>query len=101
MKKKILKFVKAILVLLLLFVVVRVFCPTWTPSIKTENGISELTKVDINGASLEVMIRGNDKSNLYTSCKKTAVRHRCLTAVYFYIFVDHMLQSSTLVAKSS
>lgn len=49
--------------MLLLFVVVRLFCPTWTPSIKTENGISELMKVDVNGASLEVMIRGNDKGN--------------------------------------
>lgn len=74
-EEKILKFVKTILMLLLLFVVVRVFCPTWTPSIRTENGISELTKAEINGESLEVMIRGNDKSNLYTSCKKTAVRH--------------------------
>lgn len=63
MKKKLLKIFKAIFIFLLLFIIIRLFSPTWTPSIKGENSVSELMKVDINGARLEVMIRGNDKSN--------------------------------------
>lgn len=63
MNKKVLKIVKATCAIVLLFIVIRLFCPTWTPAIKGENSISELGKVDINGVSLEVMIRGNDKNN--------------------------------------
>ncbi len=63
MKKKILKLLKTSSIILLLFLVFRLFSPTWTPSIKGENSISELRKVAINGANLEVMIRGNDKNN--------------------------------------
>lgn len=63
MKKKVLKIVKATCAIVLLFIVIRLFCPTWTPAIKGESSISELGKVDINGVSLEVMIRGNDKNN--------------------------------------
>lgn len=63
MKKKLLKIFKIILIIILLFIVIRLFCPTWTPSIKGENSISELTKVDIDGVGLEVMIRGNDRNN--------------------------------------
>lgn len=63
MKKKLLKILRSIFIILLLFIAIRLISPTWTPSIKTKNGISELTKIDINGVGLEVMIRGNDKSN--------------------------------------
>lgn len=63
MKRKLLKIIKVIFIILLLFIGIRLFSPTWTPSIKGENSISELTKVDIDGAYLEVMIRGNDKNN--------------------------------------
>lgn len=63
MKKKLLKIFKTIFIFLLLFIIIRLFSPTWTPSIKGENSVSELMKVDINGARLEVMIRGNNKSN--------------------------------------
>ena len=63
MKKKPLKIIKIILIITLLFIVIRLFHPTWTPSIKGENSISELTKVTINGVGLEVMIRGNDRNN--------------------------------------
>jgi len=63
MKKKFVTFLKRIGIILLLFLVFRLFCPTWTPSIKGENSISELKKVTINGTELGVMIRGEDKSN--------------------------------------
>ncbi len=63
MKKKFLKIFKMILIVMLLFIVIRLVCPTWTPSIKGENSISELTKVDINGVGLEVMIRGTNRNN--------------------------------------
>ena len=63
MKKKSLKILKAVLIILLLFIVIRLFGPTWTPSIKGEDSISELTKVEINGTDLEIMIRGEDRDN--------------------------------------
>lgn len=62
-KEKILKILKIISIIVLLFIVIRLFCPTWTPSIKGGNSISELKKVNINGVSLEVMIRGKDRNN--------------------------------------
>lgn len=40
----------------------RIF-PTWTPSIRAENGISELRKGSINGTELAVMIRGSNRNN--------------------------------------
>lgn len=63
MKMKSLKIIKFILIIIFLFIVLRLFSPTWTPLIKGKNSISELTKVDIDGVSLEVMIRGNDRNN--------------------------------------
>ena len=63
MKKKIVILLKCIGILLLVFLVFRLFCPTWTPSIKGANSISELKKVTINDTELTVMIRGADKSN--------------------------------------
>ncbi|MGN1083947.1 MAG: alpha/beta fold hydrolase [Lachnospiraceae bacterium] len=63
MKKKLLKILKVVSLLLLFLIGIRLFSPTWTPSIEGANSISELTKVAINGTGLEVMIRGNDKNN--------------------------------------
>lgn len=63
MKKKVVKILKTIGILLLILIVFRMFCPTWTPDIKGENSISELKKVKVNGTELAVMIRGVDKSN--------------------------------------
>lgn len=63
MKKKLLKILKTICIILLLFLAIRLFSPTWTPYINGENSISELRKVDINGANLEVMIRGSNRNN--------------------------------------
>ena len=63
MKKKIVILLKCIGILLLVFLVFRLFCPTWTPSVKGANSISELKKVTVNGTELAVMIRGEDKSN--------------------------------------
>jgi pimeloyl-ACP methyl ester carboxylesterase len=37
--------------------------PTWTPSIKGEQSISELRRVSINGTELAIMIRGHDRNN--------------------------------------
>lgn len=63
MKQISLKILKILCIILLLFFIIRLFGPTWTPSIKGENGISEITKVEVNGTDLEVMIRGNDRNN--------------------------------------
>lgn len=48
---------------LLAGLMILLFRPTFTPRIKTKNGISELKKVLINDEELEVMIRGCDKDN--------------------------------------
>lgn len=37
--------------------------PTWTPFIKGENSISELSQISINGTKHQFMIRGKDKDN--------------------------------------
>ncbi len=60
-KKK--KSVFLILGILLLFLLCRTVVPAWTPKINRENGISELKVVNINGADLQMMIRGVDKDN--------------------------------------
>lgn len=61
--RKLLKILKTICIILLLFVAIRLFSPTWTPYIRGENSISELRKVEVNGANLEVMIRGRNRNN--------------------------------------
>lgn len=63
MKKKICKGLKFLSILFLLFIVVGLIRPTWTPGIKEENSISELRKVNIGDTELEIMIRGNDRDN--------------------------------------
>lgn len=63
MKKKGSKLLKCVSILLVLFVVVNLIRPTWTPGIKEDNSISELRKVNIGGTELEIMIRGNDRDN--------------------------------------
>lgn len=62
-KKKYLKIVSRILLVLLIVIVVGLIFPTWTPKIEGKNSISELRKVEINGESIEIMIRGYDKDN--------------------------------------
>ena len=63
MKKKIFGALKILTVILLLFIVVNMIRPTWTPAIKGDNAISELRKVNIGDTELEIMIRGNDRDN--------------------------------------
>jgi len=63
MKKTISKISKIIGIGLLLFIAIRICSPAWTPAIRGENSISELKKVDINGTSLQLMIRGCDRNN--------------------------------------
>lgn len=63
MKRKICKVLKIIGIVLLLFIVVSMIRPTWTPAIKGDNSVSELRKVNIGDSELEIMIRGNDKDN--------------------------------------
>ena len=63
MKKKICKILKYIGIILLLFILVSLIRPTWTPAIKESNSISELRKVNIGDTELEIMIRGNDRNN--------------------------------------
>ena len=63
MKKVIHKIVKWIAITLLLFLVIGLVRPTWTPAIKGDRSISELRSVDINGTELELLIRGKDRNN--------------------------------------
>ncbi len=63
MKKKIYKGLKILSRLLLLFVVINLIRPTWTPKIEGENSISELRMVEINGEDIQIMIRGFDRNN--------------------------------------
>lgn len=63
MKKKIYRFLKFLSIILLLYIVVNLIRPTWTPAIKGDNSISELRKVNIGDTELEIMIRGNDRDN--------------------------------------
>lgn len=62
-KKRIKKALITAVLILPAFLLIRFFFPTWTPVITVSNSICELKKVSINGAGLEVMIRGNDKDN--------------------------------------
>ena len=58
--KKIIKYFAAIILIVL---IIALFSPTWTSSIKGENSISTLEQVEINGTDHEIMIRGTDKEN--------------------------------------
>lgn len=62
-KKTIKKIVIIILVVVLLFLLVRTAMPGWMPKVKGENAVSEFRKAEINGAELQLMIRGEDRSN--------------------------------------
>ncbi|MBO4679225.1 MAG: alpha/beta hydrolase [Lachnospiraceae bacterium] len=62
-KKTIKRLVIIILSIALFFLLARTVVPGWTPKIKGKNSISEFKKVEINGAKLQLMIRGADKSN--------------------------------------
>ena len=63
MKKTIIKALKWFVIILALLFVIGLFFPTWTPKIHGNNSISELRKVNINNANLEIMIRGNNRDN--------------------------------------
>lgn len=49
--------------IILLFIVIGLIFPTWTPRIKGDNSISTLEQIEINGTKHEVMIRALDRSN--------------------------------------
>ncbi len=63
MKKKRYKGLKFLSVILLVFMVVSLIRPTWTPKIEGENSISELRTVEIGGENIQIMIRGCDRNN--------------------------------------
>lgn len=63
LKKNCFKLLKRIGVVLLIIFAIGLFFPTWTPKIEGENSISELSKVEINGDDIQIMIRGCDKNN--------------------------------------
>lgn len=63
MKKKTIKWTRIIIIMFVFILIIELFIPTWTPKIKGDNTISELRKVEINGADIEIMIRGNSKAN--------------------------------------
>lgn len=63
MKKKSIKRAAIIIMMFVFVLMIELFTPTWTPKIKGDNSISELRKVEINGADIEIMIRGNSKDN--------------------------------------
>ena len=61
--KKGLKYISRIGMGLLIFIVIGLIFPTWTPKVKGENSICEFRKVEINGEKLQIMIRGCDRNN--------------------------------------
>ena len=63
MRRIMTKIFKFSLIITLLFVLLWVFFPTWTPHINGEHGISKMEQVEINGTGHEIMIRGVDSSN--------------------------------------
>lgn len=63
MKKKAMKLIRIIGIIFAFILAIELFVPTWTPKIKGDNSISELRKVEINGANIEMMIRGKDRDN--------------------------------------
>ena len=63
MRRIMIKICKFSLIIILLFVLLGVFFPTWTPHIRGEHGISAMEQVEINGTGHEIMIRGVDSSN--------------------------------------
>lgn len=54
---------KWFLTAMIIIIIIGLFLPTWTPPIKGENSISELSQISINGAKHQFMIRGKDKNN--------------------------------------
>jgi Predicted hydrolases or acyltransferases (alpha/beta hydrolase superfamily) len=63
MKKIILRIIKWVVITFLLVLTAGLLFPTWTPKISGDNSISELKRVEINHAKLEIMIRGNNRDN--------------------------------------
>lgn len=63
MKRKLAKICKISILALALLIAAGLIFPTWTPRIDSENSISTLEQVEINGAGHEVMIRGTDRRN--------------------------------------
>jgi len=61
--RRIKKIVIYIAIVIVTVLVIALFFPTWTPTIKGDNSISTLEQVEINGSGHEIMIRGNDKDN--------------------------------------
>ncbi|MFJ7755903.1 alpha/beta hydrolase [Peribacillus muralis] len=61
--KNVKKLIKYIGIISLILLIIALFSPTWTSPIKADNSISALEKVEINGSSHEIMIRGHDKDN--------------------------------------
>lgn len=61
--KTVIKAIKYIFLIILIFLTAECLKPTWTPGIRGDNSISELRKVKVNGTSLEVLIRGSNKAN--------------------------------------
>lgn len=54
---------KFFIITIILIILIALFFPTWTPKIKSDNSISLLKQVKINGSNHQVMIRGKDKKN--------------------------------------
>lgn len=52
MKKKVIKLIRIIVIIFVFVLIIELFAPTWTPKIKGDNSISELRKVEINGANI-------------------------------------------------
>lgn len=63
MKRKIIKGLKIAGIIVLVLLLICLFRPTYTPKIAGDNSISELRTVEINGADIQVLIRGCDINN--------------------------------------
>lgn len=61
--KKLRRFLKGFTSAIVIIIILGLVFPTWTPSIKGDNSISELSEVLINGTKHQFMIRGKDKDN--------------------------------------
>lgn len=60
------RFKKAILITgiaIMTLILIVLYFPTWTPHIKGDNSINVMEQIELNGTSLEIMIRGTNVDN--------------------------------------
>lgn len=63
MRDKIKKGAKCVIIVFFAVVIIWLIVPTWTEKIDSSDGISELSKIQVNGTKINLMIRGNHVDN--------------------------------------